>query len=317
MNYSFLNLAEETLKRAKKPLTQNEIWELAQIYGYAIKVGTKGKTPWATLGARIYIDIRDNEKSIFEQVSKRPAKFYLKELNNPEQNKKVESQLSEEKITELTFNERDLHPLLVKFLYSNPHFKCYAKTIFHENSSKKQKGYNKWLHPDIVGVYFPFNDYQRETQKLQESFKISSFKLFSFELKTKLNFTNLREYYFQAVSNSSWANEGYLVALEVEEDPLMEDELRRLSNSFGIGIIILNATDIDASEILLPAKEKEFIDWDTIDRLVDENRDFKQFVCDVREDIEVSKVKSIYDKVLTEEQYSDYVIRKGIISTNE
>jgi len=32
--------------------------------------------------------------------------------------------------------------------------------------------------------------------------------------------------------------------------------------------------------------------------LVDENKDFKQFVCDVREDIEVGKVKSTYDKVL-------------------
>lgn len=313
MGYSFLNLAEDTLKRAKKPLTQNEIWEYAQDYGYAIKVGTNGKTPWASIGAQIYINIRDNEQSIFEQVSKRPAKFCLKGLNNDEQLKKDESVHVGNKCTEAKFNERDLHPLLVRFLYINPHFKCYAKTIFHENSSKKQRGYNQWLHPDIVGVYFPFNDYQRETQKLQESFKLSSFKLFSFELKIKLNFTNLREYYFQAVSNSSWANEGYLVTLEVEDDPLMNDELRRLSNSFGIGIIILNASNIDESEILLPAKEKEFIDWDTIDRLVDENKDFKQFVCDVREDIEVNKVKSLYDKVLSEEQYSDYVKRKGIM----
>lgn len=59
-----------------------------------------------------------------------------------------------------SFIERDLHPLLVKFLYSNPHFKCYAKTIYHETSTKKTKGYNQWLHPDIVGIYFPFKDYQ-------------------------------------------------------------------------------------------------------------------------------------------------------------
>lgn len=156
-------------------------------------------------------------------------------------------------------------------------------------------------------MYFPFNDYQRETQKLQESFKISSFKLYSFELKKRLNFSNLREYYFQAVSNSSWANEGYLVTLEIENDPALNDELRRLSNSFGIGLIKLNANEIEESEILFPAQEKEFIDWDTIDRLVEENKDFKQFICDVREDIEVNKVKSIYDKVLSDDKYQEYV----------
>lgn len=32
-----------------------------------------------------------------------------------------------------------------------------------------------------------------------------------------MNFTNLREYYFQAVSNSSWANEGYIVALDIDD----------------------------------------------------------------------------------------------------
>lgn len=156
-----------------------------------------------------------------------------------------------------------MHPLLVKFLYSHSHFKCYSKTIYHENSNKKQKGYNKWLHPDLVGVYFPFNDYLSETQKLQEAFKISSFKLFSFELKIKLSFTNLREYYFQAVSNSSWANEGYLVVLEIDDDPLLRDELRRLNNSFGIGIVELNPSEIEQnpseieqSEIIFPSHEK-------------------------------------------------------------
>lgn len=313
MSYSFLNLVEDTLKKANRPLTQKEIWELGQSYGYAEKVGTKGKTPWATIGARLYIDIRDNKDTIFRQISKRPTKFFFKEDSNQEFFQKVDTVINEEKNEEKKFKERDLHPLLVKYLDSDPHFKCYAKTIFHENSNKKQKGYNQWLHPDMVGVYFPFNDYQKETQNLQESFKISSFRLFSFEIKIKLSFANLREYYFQAVSNSSWANEGYLVALEIEDDPLMNDELRRLTNSFGIGIILLNAEEIEESEILLPAREKELIDWDTIDRLVDENKDFKQFVCDVREDIEVNKVKSQYDKVLTAEEYNDYILKKGII----
>lgn len=315
MGYSFIDLAIETLRNVRIPLTQKEIWENAIGFNISQKVTTSGKTPWATLGSKIYLDIRDNQNTPFIQVSKRPAKFYLKELSTLEQ--VDNANFSEGKAALIdkrgNFNERDLHPLLVKFLYGHPHFKCYTKTIFHEVSYKKQKGYNQWLHPDLVGIYFPFNDYFGETRKLQEAFKISSFKLYSFELKIKLTFSNLREYYFQAVSNSSWANEGYLVALQVDDDPLLKDELRRLNNSFGVGIIILNANEIEQSEIIFPSKEKEFINWDTIDRLADENGDFKQFICDLTEDITVGKVKSLYDVVLDDNSYIKYIREKKII----
>lgn len=80
MAYSFIDLAKETFKLVKEPLTQKEIWEKANELDIANKVVSSGKTPWATIGARIYIDIRDNENSEFVQVNKRPAKFYLKEL---------------------------------------------------------------------------------------------------------------------------------------------------------------------------------------------------------------------------------------------
>lgn len=312
MGYSFIDLVIETLRNVQMPLTQKEIWENAVRLHISEKVTTSGKTPWATLGARIYTDIKDNEHTPFIQVSKRPAKFNLKELSDltpvdSEEEKRILISKKEK------FGERDLHPLLVKFLYSHPHFKCYTKTIFHENSNRKQKGYNHWLHPDLVGIYFPFKDYLGETRRLQEVFKISSFKLYSFELKIKLTFGNLREYYFQAVSNSSWANEGYLVALEIDDDPLLRDELRRLNNSFGVGIIILNAKEIEQSEIIFPSKEKEFIDWDTIDRLADENVDFKQFICDLTEDITVGKVKSLYDKVMDDDSYFKYINEKKIL----
>jgi hypothetical protein len=51
-------------------------------------------------------------------------------------------------------------------------------------------------------------------------------------LKKDLNFSNLRESYFQAVSNFSWANEGYLVAVEIDTDkefmePIKMAEYRR------------------------------------------------------------------------------------------
>ena len=313
MSYSFIDLAKETLSIVKEPLSQREIWDKAVELNVADKLNSSGKTPWRTIGARIYTDIRDNPNTPFIQVSKRPAKFYLKNLTSGKEVSIIETE-DDFIDNKSSFNERDLHPLLVKFLYSHAHFKCYSKTIYHENSNKKQKGYNKWLHPDLVGIYFPFNDYLTETQQLQEAFKISSFKLFSFELKIKINFANLREYYFQAVSNSSWANEGYLVALEIDDDPLLRDELRRLNNSFGIGIIKLNSSEIEQSEIIFPSKEKEFIDWETIDRLADENCDFKSFMSDLTEDIKVRKVKSKYDKVYEDNEYIEYLKEKNIVN---
>lgn len=316
MSYTFLDLSIETLKCIKKPLSQREIWDEAINLKIASKINTKGKTPWATLGARIYTDIEQNLESPFIQVSKRPAKFYLKELLNNKDSiedlNNLEYEFNEKEEIDKNFEERDLHPLLVKAVYAHPHFKCYCKTIFHETSVKKKKGYNKWLHPDIVGIYFPFKDYISETRKLQEAFKIGSFKLFSFELKIDISFQNLREYYFQAVSNSSWANEGYLVSLNIEDDPTLRDELRRLNNSFGIGIIQLNAENIEQSEIILPAKERELLDWETINRLAEDNRDFKNFIEYLAEDIQVGKVKSKYDLVLDEEEYERYIKSKGI-----
>lgn len=312
---TFIELAIEVLSIVKRPLSEREIWNEANKMNISDNVKSKGKTPWKTLGARIYTDIKDNPNTRFIQVSKRPAKFYLRDFEALESNELnnenvlyIESDIQENK----NFNERDLHPLLVRFLYSNQHFKCYTKTIYHENSSKRQKGYNEWLHPDLVGIYFPFDDYSLETRKLQEAFKISSFKLFSFEMKIKLNFTNLREYYFQAVSNSSWAHEGYLVALDIEEDGLLYDELRRLNNAFGIGVIKLNPMEIEQSEILFPSKERDIIDMDTVDRLAGENKDFRCFMNDIIEDIKVGKVKSTYDKVYADDEYERYIAEKGI-----
>lgn len=167
------------------------------------------------------------------------------------------------------------------------------------------------MHPDIVGVYYPFYDYSENVLKL---FKISEtpYKLFSFELKKELNYRNLREYYFQAVSNSSWSNEGYLVALKIDNS--IYDELRRLNNSFGIGIIKLNPKNIFQSEILFSAREHKNLDWDTIDRLAVENEDFISFIEDLYLDTQANKIRGKYDKTFdTEEETETYSIEKGIL----
>ncbi len=126
-------------------------------------------------------------------------------------------------------------------------------------------------------------------------------KLFSFELKRDLTFANLRESFFQTVSNSSWANEGYLVAAEISGDEEFRTELRRLSTSFGIGVIHLHIDDPDASEILFPARTRENLDWDAINKLTI-NADFREFLRRVRIDISSNEIrKEKYERVLERE----------------
>lgn len=205
-----------------------------------------------------------------------------------------------------------MHSLLATFAYTNTHFKAHLKTIYHETSSKSGKGANEWLHPDLVGVYFPFKDYKNEVLDIQTHLSINSIKLYSFEMKINLSFLNLRQYYFQAVSNSSWANEGYLVVLNIDGDPTLYDEIRRLNNAFGIGLIKLNAESIYESEILFPARYNQEIDWDTVNRLSSENPTFSKFLNELTEDIKLKKVKSEYDTILKPEELDKYVLSKGI-----
>lgn len=292
MSYTFLKLAEETLLKAQRPLTAEEIWSKSAEYDLQKKCASSGKTPWRSIGAQIYVDMKENPKSIFCKVSKRPVRFFLKTLSN----KSINIVVSEE-IKDMQFCERDLHPLLSAYVYSDEHFKCYTKTIYHEKSAKKIKGTNKWLHPDIVGVYFPFDDYTESTLKIIESFSENVIKLFSFEMKIEINMSSLREYFFQAVSNSSWANEGYLAALKYSDEAELIDEMRRLNNSFGIGFIKLNCENIEQSEILLPAKYNNAVDWETINRLTDENPDFEKFIDSIVKDSTVKEVRGKYDEV--------------------
>lgn len=76
---SFLDLAYDILKATAMPLTYQEVWEVGKEKGLTNKIRTSGKTPWQSLGAPLYVEVRDNEESRFIKVGKRPARFFLKE----------------------------------------------------------------------------------------------------------------------------------------------------------------------------------------------------------------------------------------------
>lgn len=287
---TFLELAEQVLKDEKRPLTATEIWTIAETKGYDKKLNSQGKTPWATLGALIYISIKDNPKTPFAQTDSRPKRFYLKSQATRIDLTDLGQTIEKEKFGYL---EKDLHPFLAYFAYS--HLRCYTKTINHSLSPKKEFG--EWVHPDIVGCYFPFGEWKNEVYDLSSSIGNTTIRLFSFELKRELSFSNLRESFFQTVSNSSWANESYLVAADISKEQEFRDELSRLSTSFGIGVIQLNIEDPNSSEIVFPATYRENLDWEAINKLA-MNTDFKEFISTVKIDITSKKIhKKEYDTI--------------------
>jgi len=172
--------------------------------------------------------------------------------------------------------------------------------IQHSRSDKKEFG--EWIHPDMVGCYFPIDDWKPEVVEFSASIGSMAIKLFSFEIKKELAFGNLRESFFQAVSNSSWSHEGYLVAAEISVDEDFHAELRRLSSSFGIGVIKINVEEPDSSEILFPARTSENLDWDTINKLT-MNPDFRDFLKRIKIDILSKEIrKEKYNKVCNQDE---------------
>ncbi|GAA9945348.1 hypothetical protein VN0902_03550 [Helicobacter pylori] len=216
---------------------------------------------------------------------------------------------------EISFHEKYLHPLLVKLLDKDPKFRLRCKTIRHTECKKGKGGEYRWNYPDIVGVYFPYNKYppfdkyDGETLKFLHHTGQKRHKLFSFELKKELSLSNLKESYFQAVSNSSWANEGYLVVKNIDENVL--DELRRLNQSFGIGVIKLES-EISNSKILLLARERE-IDIPTLNMLVKQSpKDFKPFMANINKQIEKGldtavDIENFFDEVLGDEAMQKHI----------
>lgn len=308
---TFLELAQEVLQKAGRPLTFLEIWERGKKMGLVAEVGSQAKTPEMSLGPQLFANVK-NKDSIFSKIGNRPARFWLKAREIEDINEieaKIEKEEQQEiKNKEKGFLEKDLHPLLVNFLHRDG-FNLHCKTINANTSKNTKGGLNEWIHPDIVGIHFPFGDFEKETLNLLANLSTSSYKIYSFELKRFINNANLKECYFQAVSNSSWANEGYLVAYEIKYDEV-RDELARLNASFGIGVI-----ELKSNKVLFKAKSKD-LDITTLDMLVGKNKDFKEFIENVNKDIQTNDAdriaKNKYDEILSDEDLQKHIRDKSI-----
>ncbi len=295
---TFLGLAEKVLRNVNKPLSPYEMWKYAQSKGWDSLLTSQGKTPAHTLYSSVFVNARDSANPIFYRVGVSPARYFLKELQQDFKVEKLEKVAQETDVSDeslFEYDEADLHPFLT--FYARNGFQAYTKTIHHTKSTKKEFG--EWVHPDQIGVYFPVKDWKTEVLDLSAAIGNNALRFYSFELKKTLSFGNLREAFFQAVSNSSWANEGYLVAAEISQDEDFLTELRRLSTSFGIGVIELSLDDPNSSKTLYPSRERDSIDWETLNKLSTMNKDVLELVTRIKKDLQTKEfIEERYDEIL-------------------
>lgn len=237
-----------------------------------------GKTPAATISAQLGDFIRSGDTRVKRiKQNNGTYSYYLAKnehsIGVDNLGEETENQsLKGSKSSKLkTYEERDLHKLLSSYLKNTD---TYSKTIFHEQSNGKDSN-QIWTHPDMVGIKFLSLQTKASQNFLKSINRVDTFKISSYELKREISSdSELKKAFFQAVSNSSWANYGYLVAFEFSDN--LNEEMARLNQSFGIGIIQLNANPYQ-SKILYPAVFRN-LDFKTIDKLCKINREFEKFI---------------------------------------
>lgn len=319
MSYTYLHLAQEVLHDCATPLQLGQIWNLAKQKGLDKKLESENPRK-SVLATALHSPTRREAYNIFA-FSKSPTLFgiigkhqaIIPEVANEAQENENDK-ASKEQL------ERSLHPLFVKF--ARDELNLFCKTIFHEKSQKREKGINEWIHPDIVGVKFSIQDFkeskcQREILEFIHTFNYPKIELYSFELKVEIKSADLKKIYFQAVSNSSWANYGYLAVFRPIE-PSIKDELRKLNARFGIGIINFGIPteneEKEEWEILFPAKRREDIDISMLDELVELNLGFKELIESIVAGANDSNEHNGYDKYLEhEEEVQDHIQTHKII----
>ncbi|GAA7022743.1 COG2958 family protein [Helicobacter pylori] len=274
-----IKIMQSVLEIIKEPIKVTEVYhkakelfekgEIESMFDYG------GNTPDQSVSSVIYVALKKGKELPFLKTQEKPVLIALKDAAKEPVLIALKPSAPGVKIA----HERDLHPFLTYMACHNENLKCYTKTIFHEGSLKSPKGMDRWLYPDMVGVRFLHAELSNENLiAFSKKFDTLPVKLVSFELKQKISVNNCREYYFQAISNSSWANEGYLVGHHIDtHDPKLMDLLKRLHASFGIGVIDLR-TDEDKSAILLNAKYKEKIDYTVALELSEKNEEFSGFL---------------------------------------
>jgi len=232
--------------------------------------------------------------NVVTQDKPRPRLYYWDA--NPKQTAAEESALEEVELPTpaQTYSEQELYPLLIEFLHKE--YGLYCQRIDEKTSKNSHgNGGNHWLHPDVVALEPLDQHWDAVVKDCVRHGNDSAIRLWSFEVKKQLTKGNVRQCFFQAVSNSTWASFGYLVATGLNND--VETELQMLASLHGIGVLILNTESLFDSQILIPARERTNIDWQSVNRIVSENADFHRFIEQVGIYSQTGRmVKSVWNK---------------------
>jgi hypothetical protein len=312
-----------SLEDLKQPSTGREIYDhmIACAY-YDFKVA---KTPVSTVHAAAGGFIRDGDSRVQRIKIGKSYRYYLSKY---EQDLDIDLDVQETATTKAgknakskkTYLERDLHPLLATYLDST---QILAKTIFHEKSMNSRDQNQKWIHPDMIGIQLKSLKNKATSGLLKTVDRSASFLLSSYEIKREINSDQeLKKAYFQAVSNSSWAHYGWLVAYEIAT-PLRQ-EIKRLNQSFGIGVIELS-TDPFKSQVISQADYHE-LDFTTISKIANVNTPFQDFIAhldrllkadELYYDSSLRDMTELCDSVLESEEAIDAYLMKHHFNTGD
>lgn len=175
--------------------------------------------------------------------------------------------------------EQSLYIPLQKFL--DTEINVVSRRIRESTSSNRRgKNGNKWLHPDIAGMLAPGQAWNDVVRQCATELPTRKAKLISVEVKIRLTGSDVREAFFQTVSNSLWANRAYLAAVEIKGDETLR-ELETLCSLHGVGFISIDPDEVAESRIVIPAREREEVDWASVNRIAEENDDFRSYLKDV------------------------------------
>ena len=238
----------------------------------------------------VYIALNTNagRNGIEKDEEEGMLRYYFTEKAPEEKFEEPDKEAEAEKPSE---DEKGLYDILADYLRN---LDIGSKRI-EESRVKhviKVQGGNHWLYPDLIGIQHIVKEDWKNDDELALMGNSEKIKLWSFEVKKDINTYNVREKYFQAVANSSWANFGYLVVAEIKGAETSK-ELSMLANRHGIGVIFLDRENPEGGYIKIPAKEKESIDWVMLRRLTI-NTDIRDCLTEIHAFCQTTKINKIF-----------------------
>ncbi len=158
---------------------------------------------------------------------------------------------------------------------------CTARTLDHTKARKGQSGENHWRYPDIVA----FRPAVRDSSVAGLATKTGAFNedtVIAYELKLEISAGSIRPAFFECLSNSFWANERYVAALEISTDA--NNVFRSLCRRYPVGLIEIETGklgELTALKILVDCP-RGTLDVQALDELQSDWEDLSDFLKSIR-----------------------------------